>query len=249
MAFTLVGYSESIDSAALTELAALSDQHVTVSGNDILIPEFASKLGAVGFFGATISQGQFSTPSLRERSLIDVRPLNVGAEPLGRKTFASYWENPIPLEPGEGARALAAEEASGAEQETALVWLIDEISAVPEGEVETIRATSATTLTAYDWTLCQLTLTQQLRSGRYAIVGFRAESAGAIAARLVIPGSPYRPGTIAFDTASDEQPAEFRNGGLGSWGEFEHTFIPQVEMLSVSADTSEEFYLDIVKIA
>jgi len=249
MSQTLIGFSESVDSATLTELAALSDQHITTSGDDVLVPEFAPKVAAVGMIGATITQGQLTAPSLRERSLLDIRPLNVGAEPLGRRAFYETWKKPIELEPGEGLRALAAEGAAGAEQETALVWLMDEITPMPEGEIEVIRATSSVTLSAYAWTLCDLTLTQQLRAGRYSIVGMRAESAGAIAARLVIPGSAFRPGTSAYDAASDEQPAEFRNGGLGSWGEFDHRFIPQVEFLSVSADTSEEVYLDVIKLS
>jgi len=249
MSFTLVGYYETIESLTLTELAAMSDQHVTTSGDDVLVPEFASKLGAVCFICPEISQAQLTAPSLRERSLIDVRPLNLNNRPIGGRPFLTYWEKPIQLEPGEGARALASEHSVGVSSVTALVWLVDEISSMPDGEIETIRATSTTTTKAFEWTLCQLNLTQQLRAGRYAIVGMRAESANAIAARLVIPGSPYRPGTLAYNTCAVEQPAEFRNGGLGSWGEFEHTFIPQVELLALAEDTTQNFYLDIVKIA
>jgi len=249
MSFTLVGYTATIDSATLTEIEAMSDQHVTTSGDDVLVPEFASKLGAVCFICSVISQAQLTAPSLRERSLIDVRPCNLNNRPLGGRPLLTYWHKPIQLEPGEGARALAAETSAAEAQVTALVWLVDEINPMPEGEIETIRATSNTTTKAYEWTLCQLTLTQQLRAGRYAIVGMRAESGNAVAARLVIPGSPYRPGTLAYNTSALEQPAEFRNGGLGSWGEFEHTFIPQVEMLALAEDTSQQFYLDIVKIA
>jgi len=36
---------------------------------------------------------------------------------------------------------------------------------------------------------------------------------------------------------------------LGNWGEFDHTYPPQVEFLSVSADTAEVVYLDLVKIS
>jgi len=249
MSFTLVGYTELVDSATLTEIAAMSDQHVTTSGDDVLIPEFAPKLGAVCAICSTISQAQFTAPSLRERSLIDIRPCNLANRPLGGRTLLAFWDKPIELEPGEGARALASETAAAATQITAFIWLMDEITPIPDGEIETIRATSNTTTKMYEWTLCQLTLTQQLRAGRYAIVGMRAESGNAVAARLVIPGSAYRPGTLAYYTSTMEQPAEFRMGGLGVWGEFDHTFIPQVEMLALAEDTSQNFWLDIIKIA
>jgi len=249
MSFTVVGYTEFLDSQTLTEVAAMSDQHVTTSGDDILIPEFASKLGAVCVINPWILHAQFTAPSLRERSMIDVRPTNYDNRPVGGCVFPTYWVNPIQLEPGEGARALSADESAAGVQVTVLIWLMDEILPMPDGEIETIRATSNTTTTPYEWSLCQLTLTQQLRAGRYAIVGMRAESGNGIAARLVIPGSAYRPGVLAYNTAGDEQLAEFRMGGLGNWGEFEHTFIPQVEMLTLLPDTSQSFYLDIVKIA
>lgn len=250
MSFTLAAYSESQDTAGvLTEVEAIPDQHITTDGNDILVPEWAPNLVAVCALGATISQAQISSPSLRQRTLLDVNPLNLGAVPLGAESWKPLFPTPILLEPGEGLRALVAETAAGAEQETVLVWLEGEREAIPDGEVETIRCTSTATLTAYTWTLATLTLSQQLRAGTYAIVGMRAETAGGIAARLVIPGSAYRPGVIAYDGVQDRAPREFRPGEIGVYGTFDHRFIPQVEFLSVSADTSQVVYLDVIKIA
>jgi len=250
MPFSVVAYTESQDTAGvLTEVAAATDQHITTDGDDILVPEWAPNLAAVCAIGATISRAQISSPSLRQRTLLDVSPLNIGAEPLGAQAYMPMFERPITLEPGEGLRALVAEGAAGAEQETVLVWLASEMEGVPEGDIEQIRCTSATTLTAFSWSLCTLTLSQQLRAGTYAIVGMRAISAGALAARLVIPGSQFRPGVVGYDAESDYAPEIFRPGALGVYGTFDHRFIPQVEFLSVSADTSEVIYLDVIKIA
>lgn len=250
MPFSLVAYSESLDtSAVLTEVASVSDQHITTDGDDILVPEWASNLSAVCAIGATISQAQISSPSLRQRTLVDVKPVNIGAEPLGAEAWMPMFKRPIPLTPGEGLRSLVAEGAAGAERETVLVWLAGDMEEAPAGDIETVRCTSTTTLTAFAWSLCSLTLSQQLRAGTYAIVGMRAESTGALAARLVIPGSQYRPGVVAYDAASDRQPREFWAGEIGVYGTFDHRFIPQVEFLSVSADTAEVVFLDIIKIA
>ena len=250
MPFSLAAFSESQDTAAaLTQVAALSDQHITTDGDDILVPEWAPNLVGVCAIGATLAQAQISSPSLRQRTLIDVNPLNLGAEPLGAEAWMPMFENPVPLEPGEGVRALVAEGAAGAEQETVLVWFASEMEAIPAGDIETIRCTATATLVAYAWSLASLTLSQQLRAGTYAIVGMRAECAGGLAARLVIPGSAFRPGVIAYDTISDRAPPEFSPGAVGVYGTFDHRFIPQVEFLSVSADTAEVVYLDIIKIA
>lgn len=250
MSFSLVAWSESQDtSAVLTQVAAVSDQHITTDGDDILVPEFAPNLAAVCAIGATLSQAQISSPSLRQRTQLDVSPLNIGAEPLGSQAYMPMFNRAIPLEPGEGLRALVAEGAAGAEQETVLAWLMAEMEDTPAGDIEQIRATATATLTAYGWTLATLTLSQQLRAGTYAIVGMRAYSAGLLAARLVIPGSEFRPGVVGYDVESDYAPDEFRPGELGVYGTFDHRFIPQVEFLSVSADTSEVVYLDVIKIA
>ena len=249
MAFSLVAYSESLDTnGILTPILALADQHITYEGNNILVPEFAANLAGVFALGVTISQAQISAPSLRRGLLYDIAPLNVGAEPVNRPFLHFRFRNPIPLDPSEGLQALVAETAAGAEQETVLVWLQGEFEEIPAGDIMTVRATSTTTLTAYTWSLCPLVLSQQLEAGRYAIVGMLAISAGAIAARLVIPGSEFRPGVIAGDDIGDVSIERFRYGAIGSAGEFEHTFVPQVEFLSISADTSEEIYLDIIKI-
>lgn len=249
MAFSLVGWSESQDTGgSLTYVSAISDQHITTDGDDILVPSFAPNLAGVFAIGTTITQAQISSPSLRKGLLYDVSPLNVGTEPNVRPYLHDRFRKPLPLTVGEGLRALVAEAAVGAEQETVLAFLQSEFEEAPGGDIMTVRATSTATLTAYAWSLCPLTLSQQLEAGRYAIVGMKAISAGAIAARLVLPGSQFRPGVIAADSEGDVSIPEFRYGGKGVFGEFEHTFIPAVEFLSTSADTAETVYLDIIKV-
>lgn len=251
MAFTVAAYTQSQDtSGVLTNVAALADQHITTQGNDVVVPEWASKLAAVLAIGATISQAQITAPSLRAQSQLDVQPLNTNAEPLSPTPWLPMWDKPRALIPGEGLEALVAETAAGAERETILAFLQGELQPVPDGPIESIRCTATATLTANAWSLATLTLSQQLRAGRYAIVGMRAESAGLLAARLVIPGSPFRPGCIGYDAAGDVENRLFRMGLLGqSWGEFEHRFVPQVEFLSISADTAETVWLDVVKVS
>lgn len=250
MAFTLVAFSESVDSGGvLTELQAVPDQHITTDGDDILVPEWAPNFFAAAGIGVQITNLQISSPSLRQRTLLDVRPLIKADIPEGGEEIYVSSNRVIPLEPGEGLRSLASEGGAEASLVQSFVWLGDEKEAVPDGDIETIKCTSTTTLKVNEWSLCTLTLSQQLRAGTYAIVGLRAESAGVVAARLVIPGSPYRPGVLGSPAAEDIQPDIFLPGRLGKWGEFDHRFIPQVEFFSSSADTSETVYLSVIKIA
>lgn len=250
MAFTMAAFSESQDtSAVLTEVAALPDQHLTVDGDDILVPDGFEYLMGVFALGANITAARLSSPTLRKRLMPDISPLNVGAEPVSGLRLFELATTPLKLTSGEGLRALVAEDTAGAERETVLVWLGDGSIETVTGPVHTVKLTGTTTLVANAWSLVPLTISQQLEAGTWRIVGMRALSAGAVAARLVIPGSPWRPGTVAYDDEADVEHRQFRHGNYGIWGEFSHSFIPQVEFLSISADTAETVYLDVQKVS
>lgn len=248
--FTLVGFSELQDTGAvLTNVAALADQHVRVEGDNIVIPAGMNNLLGAFAIGAMIDRARIETPSLRRTLLLDLPELNVAAEPVFPNALFNAFYNPIPLDEFEPMRALVAEAASGAEQETVLVWLGDGPQAPVTGEIYTVQALSATTLTAYAWTNGALTFSQTLPAGRYQVVGFRAQSNGLLAARLVFVGGTWRPGAIGTDAASDVGHSLFRRGALGVWGEFTHDQPPTVDFLSASADAAETVHLDVIKVA
>jgi len=248
--FTLVGYDESQDTAgALLEHAALVDQSVSTGGDDITVPSWASRLWAVLISGADAVRGRITAPSLRKESYVDISRVDAEALPTGIPAMEKFWNHPRQLKAGEGLRALAAEDGVGAQRQIIGVWLGDEMEEVPDGPVETIRFTGTTTLVANAWTLCPLTPDQQLRAGRYAIIGARIQSATGVFGRLVIPGETHRPGCPVYRDEDDMGHQEFRQGGLGIWGEFDHQNIPQVEIVATAGDTAEQVYLDIIQIS
>ena len=247
MGFSLLAFCESTTAmTALDNIAPIIDQHVTVTGDDISVPSFAPNLGMLYAFGAGIAQCRVASPSLRHSLLPEVMPVDVSAEPTTGFKILSHFDRPFELTPSEGLQATVIH--ANTEYDTVLVWLFDAIEAAPAGEIVTVQATGTTTLTAYGWSLVPLTFSQQLEAGTYAIVGMRAASAGALAARVVLSGSPFRPGVVGYDAVSDMENDIFRNGNLGVFGTFEHSAQPQVEFLSVSADTAETVYFDLIKL-
>jgi hypothetical protein len=230
-------------------MAAIPDQHITTEADDIVVPEWASNLLAALPIGATISRAQISSPSLRKNLLVDCPVLEVGALPSGRNKILDMISYPKILEPSEGLRGLVAEAAAGAERESMFVWLADKIDDMPSGEVVWVRCTSTTTLTAYAWTLCVLTFGQQLPAGKWAIVGARMFGASAIVFRFVLPGSAHRPGGVAFTGPTQDQVFINEPGILGKWGEFDHRFPPQMEVIANAADTSQVVFLALVKVS
>jgi hypothetical protein len=248
--FTLVAYGQSQDtSGVLTEVNALVDQHITTQGKEILVPEWASMLSFILALGATISRAQMSSPSLRKKLLLDVPNLEKAATPSIDPTFLDLTGDPKPLVPGEGLRALVAEAAGGAELEFILAGLSGEFKDKPAGEVIWLRLTGTTTAIANTWTPVPLTLGQSLEAGRYAVVGMKAFGATLIAARLILPGSGFRPGCIGFTSEAQKDLWPFIPGPMGNWGEFDHRFPPQGEILCTAGDTAQTIYLALIKVA
>ena len=249
MAFSLVAWSEEIDTGGIpTNLTAVPDQHVTTDGYDVLVPSFAPNLAAVFGLGATMQDVQISSPTLRKSLIYDVSPVLSGTLMDSNAYPHNRFMNPIALTPGEGLRALASETGAGAQRQNVFVWLQSEFEDAPGGEIFTVKTTSATTLSPYEWSLCKMTFTQQLEAGQYAVVGLHAASANGLVARLVMPGSEYRPGVICADGVNDFRIDPFRYGKVGLFGTFEHTFPPQVEFFASAADTAETVYFDLIKL-
>lgn len=245
--FTLVGYTESQDSSTLTNVAALADPHVRVSGDDISVPAGLNYVGGVYAIGGSITRAQLVSPSIRRRYPLEVVPVEVSAEPADPVKYFPLFNNPIQLDPDESLNFQAAENGAGANQSSGFVWLTDgPISPISGAEIFTIRATNTSTLTAYVWTNGALTFNDTLPAGDYALVGARASSAGLIAFRFVFSQYAWRPGAIGMDTVGEVGAPIFRFGALGEWGQFSHNTPPTVDFLSLSADTSQTVDLDLI---
>jgi hypothetical protein len=245
MPFTLVGWTESQDTGGtLTDVAFLADQHVSYEGDKLHCPSLNQLLGLTAL-GTTITQARLISPSLKTPCYIDIAPLHVASEPVSPAHILDIFESPIPLIESENVGAQVAEGASGAEYEHVLAWLGNGPVTKAVMPYRTVRATGSTTLSAYAWTPVTITLAQDLAPGNYNILGLKAISTGAIAARFVIPNYQWRPGVLACDTIGDIDVQRFRFGNAGIMGVFNVPQLPQIEMLSVSGDTSETFYVDL----
>ena len=251
MRFTLAGWSESQDTSnALTRVAALADSVVRATGDNIIVPRGFNRLCAAYAQATTITQARLVAPSIDSGRFFRIAPLNAGTEPAVPTPFLNRFANPIELTETETLNAEVAENGAGAEQAVVLAWFGE--AATPEavpGEIFTVRATGTATLVAQAWSAATLTLQDNLLAGRYAVVGARFEAAGCIAGRFApVDVGNYRPGCIGYDSVNDADIPVFRNGGLGTWFEFEHDTLPVAEFLSASADTAEVVYLDLVQV-
>ena len=248
MAFTLISYNESLDpAAAWVNVAGTPDPHVTVSGDDILVPEL-DQIAAIASCGdqTVASQCRLTSPSMLAGGFQEYLPqlasgLVFGIEP----EVNSKSENPIQLDRMEALQAEVLSNPGSAAQHYVGVWLSDGVLSPVTGSIRTLRATAAVSMVVTGWTNGALTFPVSLKAGRYQVVGMRASSTNGVFARLVFPGSPWRPGVPMVNNEADRDFPLFRNGRAGVWGEFDSASPPTIDILGVT-DSSEEIFLDLI---
>lgn len=242
------GWSESVDQATLAAIAALSDPVLTISGDNLQVPEMTPQLGIIVANGVNLLRAQLQSPSLRRVVNFEARPVQTDAAMITPNPCFDFMDKPIQLDIGEQLQGWANEDGAGATRMNIFINLVDKAVEKVNVPFYSVRATSAQTLVAYAWTNGVLTFDQVLPVGKYAIIGARCESAGMLAFRFVLQNQTPRPG--GFGVTSDEQQGlpNQRGGGWGVWGTFDSFTPPTVDFLSASADTSEIVTLDLVKV-
>jgi hypothetical protein len=248
MGFTVVGFYEDQDGGgALHEVAAMTDDHVTASGDDLRVPDtMINIIGKAALSEATtLTSAKILAPSLKRVFDPHIGVL-VNAIVFGNPPESMMHPmSPTPLTKDESVNVQINSDAAAATDEYAFLWLSDGPLQPVRGKIYTMRATSAITLVHGKWTFGELTFDSKLPAGRYAIVGMRAQGTNLIAARLNIKGSFWRPGCPAVNALGDRDSSWFRNGNLGVWGEFDQTTPPGVECVGVT-DTSQVIFLDLI---
>lgn len=250
--FHTFAYESSISNDGnLHQLTYVPDSILPPAGNGLLSNALAY-LMALSVVGANCVRGQFQAPSLRDYGNIDIDPVNIGTAIESPPRLNDYSMKPIPLAVSEEWDAYAAQNnGSTSETEYLIGWCSDgTIQPVPPKKIVQIYWTASTTLTQNKWSLIAMTLSQPLYAGSYALVGARLLSAGALAFRFVPSGgvsaTTNRPGGIGVQAYDQLDWPRQRFGGWGTWLQFTNTTVPQIEVLSTSADTSESGIIDIV---
>jgi hypothetical protein len=246
----LGAFYESVDpGAAYNTLNAVSDACLFTSGVDMRVPSGLSSLIGAAVTGndSSIARAQIQSPSLRQVVNIDVEPM-INALVFGNPPEAIYHPRmPIPLVGDEALNFAVDSDPSSAVVHYGLVWFADGAQQEAQGQIYSVRATSACSLSAGAWVAGELTFNQVLPRGRYQVVGMRARGTNLVAARLNFRGQAFRPGTIALNAIGDQDHRLMRHGGMGVLGEFDTNTPPAIDCLGVT-DSSQVYILDLIKV-
>lgn len=247
--------------AALTVVTPVADPHVTIDGNNIVVPKGMNKiLGACFAYGTGLASaapgaylGQLQSPSLRrvinnEAAMI----ADTFTHEIHDEHIQMFPESPLPLDEGEGLQAWTAHPALALGETAVYVHLCDGPISKLAGEVRTIRFTSVCAPVTRVWTLGVLGVVQQLAMGEYAVVGARVTNATEFGAfRFIFTGYDWRPGGQITHTLDSQDCIKQRGGNLGEWGRFDWMHLPRIEICSVLAApvANPTVFLDLIKIS
>lgn len=244
--FHLVGYTGTGVANTDVDMTPIADGLMTIQ-NGHFLPQSDARLLFAYSGGLTQSRTRIVTPTLRQVASMQLRPLDNFAHPISFPAYARYFTNPLTLK--------ALEEISVVMQNTstavcnALLGLsLTPVMPAPQGNIFCLRGTGTTTLTALGWSQVAITWSDTLPSGNYVCVGLAAFSATCLAARLTFEGQWERPGCVGTDLVTSQEYPFFHNGNLGAWGNFHSYRMPSLEFLSVSADTAQTVFLDLIRV-
>lgn len=245
--FHLAAFTGSMAAGAtLATCAALSEQVLTVTGNQFLPDKPYDIIGAY-ILGASVTAAQLNIPSYRDLSLPYLHPLEVAAAVPNRPNWQDRRSNPFKVRASEPLGLLLSNSAGAPEREYGIIMLSSNgLSPAPAGRMAQVQFTAAITATANAWTAGQLTAVQNLPPGTYTVVGMQCKSATGIAARLIFPNQVARPGILATTGFGNIGILGEVPGALGSWGQFNTTVYPQLEILCSAADTAQTVILDVI---
>ena len=247
-------YSASIaNGTVLLQVAAVADPIIASSGSGLLINAQLPYLWRCAAVGTNLTRVQLTSATLRDYAPFDVGPVNVGTAIQVPARVIDFTDNPIKFNGVEELDVFGVQSNAGAQRITAAVWFADGPVRPVTGRVFTMHWTASTTLAANAFTAITPVFDNGIPSGLFAIVGSRQISAGALFHRYIPRGgNPFRPGYFSAQAQSDYpyEGSRFTDyvPNLGEAMRFNNVTIPQIEIFSVSADTTEEGYIDMIQV-
>lgn len=247
--FTTVCYSESQDAAAAeVNMAAVVDESIKVTGDNIYIPKSKFVVGLAGFIGTTGTYAKLSSPSLKAVNPLHVATPNLVLVPGAGLDETFFPDNPVELTENEPVQFKFYADPAAAEQGSAVLFLTEGAITPVKGKTYCVRATVTLALVAGAWAYSELTFIDELPTGYYKCVGAKVVAATAVAFRFVPIGYYERPGGLVAQTAGVRDPYHQRYGRLGEWFQFNTVQPPGLQIMSSAAAASATYnvYVDII---
>lgn len=243
----LLAYSEDHAPNVLEQITPVDDAQITIQNNAFLFNNDVLAFWACAM-NADIVRARMRTPTIEVFPSAYIRPLEGNLVPGTIPGVQDMRANPLRFAATELIVADAeSDQAMGNQRTTVLVGIGDGLSPAPSGEFRAIRGTSTTAAVANAWSLVQITWDEDLPQGTYQVVGLEHFSTNAQAARLVLQGQMWYPGSVSQVDQENRTSPIFLRGGLGSWGQFNSNVMPNIQVLCNAADAVHTVYMHYVR--
>lgn len=245
--YHLVYYSTSYNSAAVTEINAVADTILTVQNNHI-VPSQDMRIYWANAFGATIDRARFRSPYLNQLNPPWIRPLTLAALLPTNPNTALFFDRSLVVKGREELVVETVQTSGGAERESLLFAMGDNLVSAPPGQPIILRGTATTAAVAQTWTPITVTWEQSLPVGTYALIASEHFATNAIAHRWIFDLQYWRPGFPSFATVGLRQIDEFERYQMGVLGYFKNDAMPRIEIMDTSTDASHVVYLECIRV-
>lgn len=245
MFHTLAFRTTSFGTTADTKVNAVSDDQISIRNNNFFLPQTGRLLFAFAGAGDLV-RSRLNCPTWRVISPVQLRQINSAILPASPPAIADYRQNPLTI-PAEQELSMESTDGTGTTTAVGVAGVSFRYNAPPAGDIFTIRATSTTAAVAGSWTNISLTFDDDLPPGKYHLLGMNYIATNAIAARALLSGQNWRPGCVGAAAADQVVHPMFMKGRLGSWGMFDNTVMPQVEVFNNSTDAVHTVFFDVLR--
>lgn len=249
MTLQLGVFAESIDpAAALVNLAAVQDDTVFTSGDDMRVPAPLPFLVAEAtLLEATAPiQAQIQSPSLRQVANVDVFPCGLGLTFITPEEISVHPQSPLPMRADEAVNFLINSNPGAATIQYGMLWFSDGPIQRVSGASYPVRAEAVTAGTPTAWENVAIQFAQDLPVGNYDVIGMQIFGVGLVCARLNFVGGAWRPGVPGGVTIADNVGHQFRHGKMGVFGTFHTNTPPTLDVISATAAITNVLILDLV---
>lgn len=238
------GTSYGVLPGTVDPVLSLQNGNVYLSGVKLRV------LGGV-ILGASLTGAQLDAPSLRTLALPEVYPGIAAAAVPDRYAISWYGGNGPVVQGNENFGLRVSVGGAAPSDNFGGLWLTPAYQPGQSGPVTTIPFTGTITAVKGQWVAGALTPATQLAVGTYQVVGMEVIAASTFLARLIFPGTStqFRPGVVANTAYGRTGQFQYnRYGGMGSFGSFQSTAIPSLEIFGLAAGAAAPVvYLDLIK--
>jgi hypothetical protein len=229
-------------SQANLAMAPITDGILTILSNGYVVPQTAKVLwGYYGGVGAL--RARINTPKYRYVGYPSILGVNYTVAPPSPMNIEDWSEFPLMVDPVDAIVMEVSTDATGTSQMYAALNFSFGNMPYSPAPVYCLRATAAITNVANVWGSGSLTFDQTLPSGHYVICGMDCVATDVLFARLIIPGSVWRPGCVARATDQAITNYVMRPAHNGCLGEFDSINVPNLEIMGPVGSTAQEVFL------